>query len=68
MLSFFLLPQNGWTALICASVNGHANIVEKLLAAGADPNYQDYVRNFVTRVMLSHVPNAFVPNNIFLDQ
>ena len=42
--------------------------MEKLLAAGADPNYQDYVRNFVTRVMLSHVPNAFVPNNIFLDQ
>ena len=36
--------------------------MEKLLAAGADPIHQDKVRNLVTRVMLIHVPNTFVPN------
>ena len=41
-----------------ASLYGHVNIVEKLLAAGADPNHQDEVRNLVTRVMLLHVANC----------
>ena len=45
-----------------ASHGGHVNVVEKLLAEGADPNHQDEVRNLVTRVMLIHVFNAFVPN------
>ena len=48
-----------------ASGNGHDNVVEKLLAARADPNHQNKVRNLVTRVMLIHVPNAFVPNEVF---
>ena len=44
--------------------NGHVNVVEKLLAAAADPNHQTNVRNLVTRVILIHVPNAFVPNKV----
>ena len=47
----FLLPQEGRTALMCASENEHVNVVEKLLAAGANPDNQDEVRNFVTRVI-----------------
>ena len=71
LLSFFLLPQDDNTALIRASKNGHVNVVEMLLAAGADPHHQSKVRNLVTMVMLIHVPNAFVPNKVlhfFLDQ
>ncbi len=65
LLSFFLLlPQFGATALIYASENEHVNVVEKLLAAGADPNHQDEVRNLVARVTLIHVPNTFVPNKV----
>ena len=45
-------------------MNGHDNIVEMLLAAGADPNHQNKVRNLVAMVMLIHVPNAFVPNKV----
>ena len=48
-----------------ASLRGHDDVVEKLLAIGADPNHQAKVRNLVTRVMLIHVPNAFVPNKVF---
>ena len=65
LLSFFLLlPQDGATALIYASGNGHVNVVEMLLAAGADPHHQSDVRNLVSMVMLIHVPNAFVPNKV----
>ena len=64
MSFFLLLPQNGVTALIYASRKGHDNVVKKLLAAGADPNHQDEVRNLVARVTLIHVPNAFVPNKV----
>ena len=55
LVVFLLLPQEGSTALMWASVNGHANVVEKLLAAGANLDHQDNVRNLVTRVMLIHV-------------
>ena len=47
-----------------ASENGHANVVEKLVAAGADPNHQDEVRNLVTRVMLIPVLSASVSNKV----
>ena len=57
-LSLVLLPQTGNTALIFACEKGYVNVVEKLLAAGADPNHQDIVRNLVTMVILIHVPNA----------
>ena len=64
-LSFFLLlPQDGRTALTLASWKEYVNVVEKLLAAGADPNHQDEVRNLVTRVMLIHVANAFVTHDM----
>ena len=43
-----------------ASRKGHDNVVEMLLAAGADPNHQDEVRNLVARVTLIHVPNALI--------
>ena len=52
LLSFFLLPQNGVSALIWASLGGHDDVVEKLLAAGTDPNRQDKVKKLVTRVVL----------------
>ena len=65
MSFFLLLPQDVATALIYASEEGHDNVVEKLLAAGVDPNHQnDEVRNLVAMVMLIHVPNAFVPNKV----
>ena len=47
-----------------ASKNGHINVVEKLLAAGANVNHQDEVRNLATRVMLFHVLNASVSNKV----
>ena len=63
MSFFLLLPQiDGATALRYASEKGYDNVVEKLLAAGADPHHQDEVRNLVAMVMLIHMPNAFVPN------
>jgi hypothetical protein len=36
--------QNGWTALICAATNGHADCVRLLLDAGADKEAKDSVR------------------------
>ena len=41
-----------------ASLYGHVNVVEKLLAAEADPNHEDKVRNLATRVMLLYVANC----------
>ena len=64
LVVFLLLPQDGLTALMCASKNGHINIVEKLLAGGANHNHQHEVRNLVTKVMLLHVLSASVPNNV----
>ena len=42
---------------MCASRNGHYNVVEKLLSAGAQTDIQDKVRNVVTMVTLIQVPN-----------
>ena len=47
-----------------ASANGHDNVVEKLLEAGANHVHQTEVRNLVTRVMLVHVLSASVPNKV----
>ena len=52
LVLFLLLLQFGKTALIKAFENGHINVVEKLLEAGADHDHQDKVRNLATRVML----------------
>ena len=35
--------QIGWTPLICAAKNGHENVVNILLMAGAIPDTQDQV-------------------------
>ena len=48
LVRFPPLPQKGRTPLMCASENEHVNVVEKLLAAGANPDHQDEVRNLVT--------------------
>ena len=40
--------QDGWTALMSASHNGHHEIVEKLLAARAKPDLQDKVFTVTT--------------------
>ena len=61
---FLLLPQWGNTALMWASRNGYDDVVEKLLAADANHDHQDEVRNFVTRVMLIHVLIASVSNKV----
>jgi len=53
-LSFPLLPQDGWTALMSASSHNHPEIVEKLLAAGAQPDHQKSVSIIITRIPLSH--------------
>ena len=37
--------QSGWTALMCAAHNGHAECVRLLVAAGADKNATDHVRD-----------------------
>jgi len=44
-LSLSLIPQDGETALIYASKHNHPKVVEKLLAAGAQPNHQTNVSN-----------------------
>ena len=64
LVIFLLLPQWGRTALICASLNGHINVVEKLLAAGANLDHQNKVRNLITRVMLIYVLSASVSNKV----
>ena len=35
--------QDGWTAMMEAACNGHVEVVDRLLAAGADKDAQDKV-------------------------
>ena len=35
--------QYGWTAMIYAAMNGHVEVVDRLLAAGADKDAQNEV-------------------------
>ena len=64
-LVVFLLPQElGRTALIRGFLYGHVNVVEKLLAADANHDHEDKVRNLVTRVMLIYVLSASVRNKV----
>ena len=39
-----LFPQDGWTAIMFASHNGHADVVQLLLSSGALVDIQDMVR------------------------
>ena len=41
--SCFILPQDGWTALMIASQNGHLETVKALLAAVAAVDIQEEV-------------------------
>ena len=40
--------QNGWTALMWASMYGHLSVVQYLVEQGADINTQDKVRNSIS--------------------
>ena len=64
LVVFLLLPQFGSTAVMRASLYGRVNVVEKLLAEGANLDHQDKVRKLVTRVMLIHVLSASVSNKV----
>ena len=35
--------QDGWTAMMFAAQNGHVEVVDRLLAAGADKDAQEQV-------------------------
>jgi ankyrin repeat protein len=58
-----LFQEYGFTALIRASFNGHAKVVELLLAAKADTNLKDNVSPLhplrETEVERPPLPNAF---------
>ena len=47
LLSDDSLLQNSVSALMCASLWGHLQVVERILAAGAQPDLQDNVRNIL---------------------
>ena len=42
---FHCVPQDGGTALICASLNGHTDVVQLLLSTGAQVDLQSKVRH-----------------------
>lgn len=50
MVTFVSVFKDNWTALISASKEGHAHIVEELLRCGADLEHRDMVRALCTRV------------------
>ena len=39
------IPQDGWTALIWASLKGHADVVQDLITGGAQVNLQNEVKH-----------------------
>lgn len=47
MIYFAVLffAQDGWTALMWASLRGHTDVVQKLLSNGAQVDHQDEVRD-----------------------
>ena len=42
---FHCVPQDGWTALMCASNKGHTDVVQLLLSSGAQVDLQSKVRH-----------------------
>ena len=51
-----LLLQDGWTALMRASVSGHKECVNVLLDMGAEVNMQDKVSGYMQCSMLPESP------------
>lgn len=45
ILFHFFFAQDGWTALMWASLRGHTDVVQKLLSNGAQVDHQDEVRH-----------------------
>ena len=43
--SILFFAQDGWTALMWASLRGHTDVVKKLLSSGAQVDHQDEVRH-----------------------
>ena len=43
-LSHALLPQFGWTSLMCAAIEGHVEVASLLLQRGADIEAKTKVR------------------------
>ena len=39
------VPQDGWSALMCASVNGHTDVVKHLLSSGPQVDLKNEVRH-----------------------
>ena len=55
-----LLIQNGWTALMMASMEEHMECVQVLLDKGADVNMQDKVSGVIIHCAhaMQHVPGV----------
>ena len=47
------VPQNGVTALMCASGSGHTDVVQHLLSSGPQVNFKDEVRHNINLTAMS---------------
>ena len=47
------VPQNGLTALMCASVKGHTDVVQLFLSIGAQVDLEDKVRHNMNLIAIS---------------
>ena len=47
------VPQDGWTALMCASYSGHTDVVQLFLSTGAKVDLQSKVRHNMNLIAIS---------------